>query len=64
MSDVLILASKTIDWSSIWKHFIPSDEVHVFERGAYFSSEVIPDYLAVISLNTLYWYDSNTREFR
>jgi hypothetical protein len=27
--------------------------------GAYFSSEVIPDKLAVISLNTLYWYDNN-----
>lgn len=28
----------------------------------YFSVEVIPDRLAVISLNTLFWYDSNTRE--
>lgn len=47
---------------SIWRHFIPSDSGHVFERGAYFSTEVIPDRLAVISLNTLFWYDSNTRE--
>lgn len=46
---------------SIWKHFIPSEAAHVFERGAYFSVEVIPDRLAVISLNTLFWYDSNTR---
>ena len=45
-----------------WKHFIPDDYDHVFERGAYYASEVIPDQLAVISLNTLYWYDSNTRE--
>ncbi|EIW71731.1 hypothetical protein TREMEDRAFT_27201, partial [Tremella mesenterica DSM 1558] len=44
----------------IWKPFIPSDYRHVFERGMYFSAEVIPDQLAVISLNTLFWYDSNT----
>ena len=46
---------------SIWRHFIPSDDRHVFERGAYFSAEVIPDRLAVISLNTMFWFDSNTR---
>ncbi|KAI9632969.1 Metallo-dependent phosphatase-like protein [Dioszegia hungarica] len=44
----------------VWKDFIPDDYDHVFERGAYFSAEVIPDQLAVVSLNTLYWYDSNT----
>ncbi|KAL7424914.1 Endopolyphosphatase [Cryptotrichosporon argae] len=44
----------------IWKHFIPDDDRHVFERGAYYSTEVIPGRLAVISLNTLFWYDSNT----
>lgn len=47
---------------SIWKHFIPEDYRHVFERGAHFSVEVVPDRLAVISLNTLFWYDSNTRK--
>jgi endopolyphosphatase len=31
----------------------------VFQRGAYYSVEVIPDKLAVISLNTMYFYDSN-----
>ncbi|WWD20090.1 hypothetical protein CI109_104564 [Kwoniella shandongensis] len=50
----------TEEFLQIWKHFIPSDAAHVFERGAYFSQEVIPDRLAVISLNTLFWYDSNT----
>lgn len=45
---------------SIWKHFIPEDDRHVFERGLYFAKEVIPDYLAVISLNTLYWFASNS----
>jgi endopolyphosphatase len=44
---------------SIWDKFIPADDYHVFQRGAYFSAEVIPDQLAVISLNTLYWYDAN-----
>lgn len=47
----------------MWKDFIPDDYDHVFERGAYFSAEVIPDQLAVVSLNTLYWYDSNTCQF-
>ncbi|WVR08267.1 hypothetical protein IAU60_005314 [Kwoniella sp. DSM 27419] len=50
----------TEEFLRIWNKFIPSDYDHVFERGAYFSSEVIPDRLAVISLNTLFWYDSNT----
>ncbi|KAK4685787.1 endopolyphosphatase, partial [Tremellales sp. Uapishka_1] len=50
----------TSEFLQIWKHYIPTDERHVFERGAYFSAEVVPDRLAVISLNTLYWYDSNT----
>lgn len=47
---------------SIWSHFIPSEQYHVFQRGAYFAQEVIRDRLAVISLNTLYWYDSNKGE--
>lgn len=46
----------------IWKKFIPDEERHVFERGAYFAVDVIPDRLAVLSLNTLFWYDSNTCE--
>jgi hypothetical protein len=46
--------------SRIWKKFIPDEERHVFERGAYFAVDVIPDRLAVLSLNTLFWYDSNT----
>jgi hypothetical protein len=35
---------------------IPEYEVHTFERGGYYAVEVIPNKLAVISLNTLYWY--------
>ncbi|WVW86650.1 hypothetical protein I302_108704 [Kwoniella bestiolae CBS 10118] len=50
----------TEEFLRIWDKFIPPDYSHVFERGAYYSVEVIPDRLAVISLNTLFWYDSNT----
>jgi hypothetical protein len=38
---------------------MPSQSFQVFQRGAYFSVEVVPDALVVISLNTLYFYDSN-----
>ena len=31
----------------------------MFQRGGYFSAEVIPNSVAVISLNTMYFYDSN-----
>jgi len=46
-------------FSSIWGAFIPFSSYQVFRRGAYYSVEVIPDELAVISLNTMYFYDSN-----
>ena len=48
--------------NSIWSDFIPAEDYHVFQRGAYFAIDVIPDKLAVISLNTLYWYDANKGE--
>lgn len=41
--------------SSIWKAFVPADEYHTVARGAYFSREVIPDQLVVVSLNTMYF---------
>ncbi|KAK2466218.1 hypothetical protein APHAL10511_001860 [Amanita phalloides] len=46
-------------FSGIWKVFIPKQEQEAFRLGGYFSTEVIPDELAVISLNTIYFYDSN-----
>ncbi|TFK55714.1 hypothetical protein OE88DRAFT_1621507 [Heliocybe sulcata] len=49
----------THEYSSIWKAFIPFPSLQVFQRGAYYSAEVIPDHLAVVSLNTMYFYDSN-----
>ena len=39
---------------------MPFPSYQVFQRGGYFSVEVIPDSVAVISLNTMYFYDSNT----
>ncbi|KZT24494.1 Endopolyphosphatase [Neolentinus lepideus HHB14362 ss-1] len=51
--------SITHEYSSIWQAFIPFPSLQVFQRGAYYSVEVIPDQLAVVSLNTMYFYDSN-----
>ncbi|KAH3673055.1 hypothetical protein WICMUC_003888 [Wickerhamomyces mucosus] len=44
---------------NIWKSFIPQEQLHIFERGAYFFQEVIPNQLAILSINTLYWYKAN-----
>ncbi|KAI0347563.1 hypothetical protein BDW22DRAFT_1352033 [Trametopsis cervina] len=49
----------TAEFSSIWKSFVPFHSYQVFQRGAYYSVEVIPDSLAVVSLNTMYFFDSN-----
>jgi len=43
----------TMKFSSIWERFIPEDQRHVFQRGGWFWVEVIPNKLAVFSLNTL-----------
>ncbi|KAF8218705.1 endopolyphosphatase [Tricholoma matsutake] len=51
--------SITLEFSSIWKSFIPFPFLQVFHRGAYYSTEVIPDQVAAVSLNTMYFYDSN-----
>ena len=45
---------------NIWRQFIPEEQRHSFERGGWFSVEVIPNHLAVFSLNTLYFFDSNS----
>ncbi|TFK75900.1 endopolyphosphatase [Pluteus cervinus] len=49
----------TYEFSQIWKKFIPFHNHQVFQRGAYYSVEVIPNEVAVIALNTMYFYDSN-----
>ncbi|MCJ1399470.1 hypothetical protein MMC11_002672 [Xylographa trunciseda] len=58
-----ILAKGPNAWTKryldIWRKFIPEEQRHSFERGGWFYVEVIPNKLAVISLNTLYFFDSN-----
>ena len=44
---------------NIWRQFIPESQRHSFETGGWFFTEVIPNQLAVLSLNTLYFFDSN-----
>ncbi|KXX75376.1 Endopolyphosphatase [Madurella mycetomatis] len=46
-------------YSHIWRHFIPEEQRHSFEFGGWFNVEVIPNKLAVFSLNTLYFFDRN-----
>ncbi|KAK4039773.1 Metallo-dependent phosphatase-like protein [Parachaetomium inaequale] len=46
-------------YAHIWRHFIPEEQRHSFEYGGWFHVEVIPDKLAVFSLNTLYFFDRN-----
>lgn len=61
----------TKEYVELWKPFIPEDQYHIFHKGAYFWQQVVPGTngkigptseggLAVFSLNTLYFYDSNT----
>lgn len=50
----------TKEYLHIWRKFIPEEQRHGFERGGWFFVEVIPNKLAVFSLNTLYFFDSNT----
>jgi endopolyphosphatase len=50
----------TRDYADIWIKFIPEAQRHSFARGGWFFTEVIPQKLAVFSLNTMYFFDSNT----
>ncbi len=50
----------TRDYADIWRKFIPEAQRHSFARGGWFFTEVIPNKLAVFSLNTIYFFDSNT----
>lgn len=54
--------TETDDSLRIWQKFIPFESFQVFQRGGYYSVEVIPNQVAVISLNTMYFYDSNKGE--
>ncbi|KUI65865.1 Endopolyphosphatase [Cytospora mali] len=46
-------------YADIWRKFIPEEQHHSFEFGGWFYVEVIPNQLAVFSLNTLYFFDRN-----
>ncbi|KAH9909361.1 Metallo-dependent phosphatase-like protein [Xylariomycetidae sp. FL2044] len=46
-------------YTNIWKAFIPEAQRHSFEFGGWFYTEVVPNKLAVFSLNTMYFFDRN-----
>lgn len=50
---------QTREYFKIWRPFVPQLQLHIFNRGAYFFQEVIPNQLAVLSINTLYLFQSN-----
>jgi endopolyphosphatase len=47
-------------FAEVWRQFIPEDQRHSFAEGGWFLSEVIPSKLVVISLNTMYFFESNS----
>lgn len=49
----------TTSYADIWKDHIPSQQYETFRQGGYYAKEVIEGDLAVISMNTLYWFNSN-----
>jgi len=51
--------SRSYESTSIWNAFIPRTSSASFHKGAYFSTEIIPDAVAAISLNTLYFFKKN-----
>jgi endopolyphosphatase len=50
----------TKKYEDIWRRFVPQEQRHSFARGGWFFTEVIPNKLAIFSLNTLYFFDSNS----
>lgn len=49
----------TNEYADIWQAFIPFSSYQVFQRGAYYSTDIIPNQVGAISLNTLYFYEKN-----
>lgn len=43
----------------VWHDMVPPEQLHTFVTGAYYFAEVVPNQLAVLSINTLYWFNSN-----
>ena len=51
--------SKTIShYKQMWRDWVPPEQSHTFDRGAYFHMSVAPK-LSVVSLNSLYFYENN-----
>lgn len=50
---------QTREFFKIWRPFVPQLQFHTFNNGIYFFQEVIPNQLAVLSINTLYLFQSN-----
>jgi endopolyphosphatase len=46
-------------YKDMWQRFIPEEQRHSFEFGGWFYVEVVPNKLAVFSMNTLYFFDRN-----
>ncbi|KAK3497783.1 Metallo-dependent phosphatase-like protein [Neurospora hispaniola] len=46
-------------YTHIWRRFVPEAQRHSFQFGGWFYVEVIPNRLAIFSLNTLYFFDRN-----
>ncbi|EAS31504.3 vacuolar endopolyphosphatase [Coccidioides immitis RS] len=49
----------TTTYARMWSEFIPEEQRHSFVQGGWFYVEVIPNKLAVFSLNTMYFFASN-----
>jgi endopolyphosphatase len=47
-------------YANVWRKFIPEAQRHTFEEGGWYYVEVIPNKLAVFSLNTMYFFGHNT----
>ncbi|WFD34968.1 endopolyphosphatase [Malassezia cuniculi] len=52
-------SDETRRFAKLWKDHLPPEAIETVVLGGYFSKDVLADHLAVISLNTLYFYDSN-----
>lgn len=50
---------QTREFYRIWRKMVPEEQFHVFDRGTSYMVEVIPGKLAVLAINTLYWFQSN-----
>ncbi|KAK5114822.1 hypothetical protein LTR62_001979 [Meristemomyces frigidus] len=49
----------TRTYARVWRQFIPEAQKHQFEQGGWFFVEVIPNKLAVFSLNSLFFASNN-----